>query len=79
VTDQRSFPTGEVDTAGQPLATEQVMPPQQAPMNDAAGGPQTDADGFEDDDSADNDIAGKKQDDLDADDLAGDTRSPGVE
>lgn len=83
MTDQRpddlSFPTGEVDTTGQPLDTEQVMPPQQVPMDDAAGGPQADDDTFEDDGGADSDIAGKDQDDLDAEDLEGDTRQPGVE
>jgi len=48
MTDRREdadCPTGEVDATGEPLGTEQVAPPQQAPMDDAAGGPQVDGDG----------------------------------
>ena len=43
MTDDRSdFATDRVDASGQPLDTEQVLPPEQAPMDDAAGGPDAD-------------------------------------
>lgn len=37
-------PLGPVDTLGEPLGEEQLLPPEQAPMDPAAGGPQADPD-----------------------------------
>ena len=36
------YPVGPVDASGEPLGDEQVLPPEQVPMDDAAGGPQAD-------------------------------------
>ena len=36
------FGTDRVDASGQPLDVDEVAPPEQAPMDDAAGGPQAD-------------------------------------
>lgn len=44
MTDQRTpISTGNVDATGQPLGAEQVLAPQQAPMDDDVGGPDADA------------------------------------
>ena len=43
MSDQRSdFATDRVDASGQPLGSEGVLPPEQAPMDDAASGPDAD-------------------------------------
>jgi len=39
--DRTAFATDRVDASGQPIEGE-VMPPEQAPMDDAAGGPDAD-------------------------------------
>jgi hypothetical protein len=41
MTDRRDAPTELVDATGQPLDVE-VLPPEQPPMDDAAGGPDAD-------------------------------------
>jgi hypothetical protein len=38
------YPVGPVDASGEPLGEEQVLPPEQPPMDDAAGGPQAESD-----------------------------------
>ena len=43
MTDDRSeFATDRVDASGQPLDVAQVVPPEQAPKDEAAGGPDAD-------------------------------------
>ena len=39
MTDPQDYPTGPVDASGEPIDLEQVLPPEQPPMDDAAGGP----------------------------------------
>ena len=38
------YPIGPIDISGEPVGEEQVLPPEQPPMDDAAGGPQADPD-----------------------------------
>jgi hypothetical protein len=38
------YPVGPVDASGEPLGEEQLIPPEQPPMDDAAGGPQAERD-----------------------------------
>lgn len=47
------FPVGPVDASGEPLGMEQVLPPEQPPMDDASGGPQADPDEDRDPGTAD--------------------------